>query len=433
MKRTWNLLASLLGLAVVGAVVVSLVLIFRSQGSPPAPQQPSSRATATVLSPLPTPLPTVLTPEPPPSPTSTLPPSPTPLPTLTPAPTWTPVPGAAGAILYRRTDPEGPAIYQLRVDAAGKSVAPTARISGTLGLGGPLFPSPDGKHVAMISPSEGGWAVFMLDVTSGQIAPLLGSFIRGGPNGPGLFYNWHPDSRHVLYRPDWTLDLWLVDSQGGDHQRLSELTVDGAAISPDGRTLAYGYNKTLQLGQIWLANADGSQPRLIVEGGTADVFSWSLNGAYLVYIGEPHTGKGPSTPGSLLWIMDANGQNRRPLSAPFLYGWGFSPVWSPDSQWLAVTGQDAGQSFGCDVQAPPDPETCVFEGTAIYIENIITGEVRRLASGIEPAWSPDSSMIAFASKQSGTSEIWVINADGTGLRQLTNEGKPVRYPVWLQQ
>lgn len=337
------------------------------------------------------------------------------------------MPGAAGAILYRRIDPEGPAIYQLRVDAAGKSVAPTARISGTLGLGGPLFPSPDGKHVAMISLSEGGWAVFMLDVTSGQIAPLLGSFIRGGPNGPGLFYNWHSDSRHVLYRPDWTLDLWLVDSQGGDHQRLSELAVDGAAISPDGRTLAYGYNKTPHLGQIWLANADGSQPRLIVEDGTADVFSWSPNGAYLVYIGEP----GTTSP---LWIMDPNGQNRRPLSAPFLYGWGFSPVWSPDGQWLAITGPDTGRAFGCGQKEPqPDPEICVFEGTAIYIENIITGEVRRLASGIEPAWSPDGSMIAFASAQSGTPEIWVINADGTGLHQLTNAGMPTRYPIWLRQ
>lgn len=55
----------------------------------------------------------------------------------------------------------------------------------------------------------------------------------------------------------------------------------------------------------------------------------------------------------------------------------------------------------------------------------------------EPTWSPDGSRIAFAAKDPDDStasdlEIWVINADGTGLTQLTNTANGVRDtdPAW---
>ena len=55
----------------------------------------------------------------------------------------------------------------------------------------------------------------------------------------------------------------------------------------------------------------------------------------------------------------------------------------------------------------------------------------------EPTWSPDGSRIAFVNNSSGTDttsdpEIWVINADGSGLTQLTNTAQGVedRQPSW---
>jgi Tol biopolymer transport system component len=55
----------------------------------------------------------------------------------------------------------------------------------------------------------------------------------------------------------------------------------------------------------------------------------------------------------------------------------------------------------------------------------------------EPTWSPDGSRIAFAGKDPNNNtatdlEIWVINADGTGLTQLTNTSNDVRDtdPAW---
>jgi TolB protein len=70
--------------------------------------------------------------------------------------------------------------------------------------------------------------------------------------------------------------------------------------------------------------------------------------------------------------------------------------------------------------------------------DVVTGEERYLVPGrmegnIDPAWSPDGSMIVFASNRSGSEEIWVINANGTGLHQLTSDGKLHRFPVWGSQ
>src|SRR6185503_14030408 len=46
-------------------------------------------------------------------------------------------------------------------------------------------------------------------------------------------------------------------------------------------------------------------------------------------------------------------------------------------------------------------------------------------------WSPDGKRIAFYSTRSGSFEIWLINADGTGLRRLTEMGNDKAFnPVW---
>lgn len=49
---------------------------------------------------------------------------------------------------------------------------------------------------------------------------------------------------------------------------------------------------------------------------------------------------------------------------------------------------------------------------------------------LQPAWSPDRSQIAFASRRGGTWDIWIVNADGSGLRNVTNDAAIDSYPAW---
>ena len=44
--------------------------------------------------------------------------------------------------------------------------------------------------------------------------------------------------------------------------------------------------------------------------------------------------------------------------------------------------------------------------------------------------SPDKTRVAFVSSTNGTSDVWVQNVDGSGLRQLTNDPAADAWPVW---
>ncbi|MCH7836091.1 MAG: PD40 domain-containing protein, partial [Chloroflexi bacterium] len=52
------------------------------------------------------------------------------------------------------------------------------------------------------------------------------------------------------------------------------------------------------------------------------------------------------------------------------------------------------------------------------------------ALDLGPAWSPDGSRIAFTSDRDGNIEIYVMNADGSGLTRLTDDPAGDRRPAW---
>ncbi len=73
----------------------------------------------------------------------------------------------------------------------------------------------------------------------------------------------------------------------------------------------------------------------------------------------------------------------------------------------------------------------------IYLLNLDNGVLDQLtgSSGAErgPAWSPDGTMIAFygAASEEGNYDIFVVNSDKTGIRNLTNSPQADdRYPTW---
>jgi Tol biopolymer transport system component len=53
-----------------------------------------------------------------------------------------------------------------------------------------------------------------------------------------------------------------------------------------------------------------------------------------------------------------------------------------------------------------------------------------LFSAIEPAWSLDGRLIAFASRRDGRSHIYVMRADGTSVRRLTDAASDDHSPTW---
>jgi TolB protein len=56
-----------------------------------------------------------------------------------------------------------------------------------------------------------------------------------------------------------------------------------------------------------------------------------------------------------------------------------------------------------------------------------------IQGNFDPTWSPDGKQIAFVSIRSGAPELWMVNVDGSNLRQLTSAGQTVRFPFWSRQ
>jgi hypothetical protein len=85
---------------------------------------------------------------------------------------------------------------------------------------------------------------------------------------------------------------------------------------------------------------------------------------------------------------------------------------------------DEGTWMSLDVS--PDGQSVLFDLVGdLYVVPIGGGEARRITSGIAwdcmPRFSPDGRQIAFISDRSGSDNLWVMNIDGTGLRQVTKE------------
>ncbi len=95
---------------------------------------------------------------------------------------------------------------------------------------------------------------------------------------------------------------------------------------------------------------------------------------------------------------------------------------------------DEGTWMSLDVS--PDGRQIAFDLLGdIYVMPITGGEARLLLGGgayeTQPRFSPDGRRIAFTSDRDGSDNLWTMNADGTGLRQITREKeRQVNSPVW---
>lgn len=107
-------------------------------------------------------------------------------------------------------------------------------------------------------------------------------------------------------------------------------------------------------------------------------------------------------------VFDANYETFRYISS--------TSSWSPDSKYLTFAARAKG---GDDL--------VIFDPKRRKAVRRIRVDLSGLAS---PVFSPDGKQLAFTGMEGGISDLYVINADGTGLRQLTRDKYAQLMPAW---
>lgn len=130
-------------------------------------------------------------------------------------------------------------------------------------------------------------------------------------------------------------------------------------------------------------------------------------------------GRPMSDPGTAkeLFISDYDGANVRQVTVSRSLVAG--PAWSPDGTALAYTWWPPG--------AAPTVVVNTLDGRPVRRLVPPEGDVHNTL----PAYSPDGTKIAFGSTRSGNWDIWVANADGSGLKNLTATSRRTdNAPTW---
>lgn len=324
----------------------------------------------------------------------------------------------------------------------------------------PAF-SPDGDRLAFRSEREGG-GIFIMGAT-GESARRVTDF--------GYHPAWSPDGQKLALATQHVTDptlrftaseLWVVTIASGERRLVSREDAAQPVWSPSGRHIAYwGRAGTTTAGDIWTVPSDGGTPvRVTADPSIEWNPVWSPDGRYLYFssnrggsmnlwriaideasgkpIGQPQpvtTGAGANSQHAsisadgrrIAYIARVDSQN--------VQGIAFDPV--------AGTIQGAATSItrGSRAFAQPHPSRngrrIAFNSSGgqedIFVANADGTGLQQLTDdkNIDRAarWSPDSERVAFYSDRSGAYEIWTIRRDSSDRQQLT-KSPGAHYPVW---
>jgi Tol biopolymer transport system component len=339
----------------------------------------------------------------------------------------------------------------------------------TFSSGFDAFPaiSPDGKSVAYSSDQNGNFEIYIKQLTADGAELQLTS--DGQQN---THPTWSPDGQKIAYYSRDRGGIWVVSAIGGNAKQLTEF---GAKPnwSKDGTQIAFQSGvggemivpQALAPSTIWVVPASGGTPRQVSqpgkpEGGHSSP-SWSPDGKHIVFQSSDYIFQS-------LWVVAVDSGEVKQITAG-----GQQPLYSNDGQYVYfVSNAHRGGLLRLQVSATGDavgqPEMVVGPSPGIGLGNpTISADGRRIVytalRTLSNLWSvpissesgdptgppaqfsrdtsqrnnlaqfsPDGKKIAITRWRIGSSaDIWVADADGKNLVQVTNNPATDSQPSWL--
>jgi len=283
----------------------------------------------------------------------------------------------------------------------------TASVAGAVGVG-IIWPS---QNLVFRSDrhnlGDAHYQLFLMDLRLGLIHQITDRPFSAHHNP-----TWSPDGQRLAFQSaeGWfgSGDVYMLD--------FPELTITHIADSnaweaspvwsPDGAQLAYTSDDDILIHDL----ATDEIVQTFTPLDHSNYLDWSPDGRSLVFVDSTRLQLIDVATGDISFLVDAG-------QAVLL-----SPAFSPDSQQVAF-----GAAFA-------------YEGTGPLAYNVVAvdvndGALRRITdrprNTLSPSWSPDGKHIAFWTVDPrGQYDLYIMTADGTITRRLTDHPADDRIPQW---
>ena len=278
------------------------------------------------------------------------------------------------------------------------------------------------------------------------------------PARPQIFYPARPAVPVISYKettdvagiaePASTVELFRDGNSEGKITSLKKDILNSfpldpsiytASLSPDGMTLAYVYNSSL-----WLKDLETEETTLIIQKSASPL--WAPDGRKLAYIvydtnNYPHIG-----------IYDVETGTGEPLTDDVNKS-EYSPSWASDGTIIAFRSNTGGLWDAwikdletgsliqvtnglslSDMKLSPDGKKLAYfksqELSVLDLSNNTTEQVDIKTDGHSFDWSPDSRKLAFISRRTGNSNLFVLDTNTHDQLQITDSTEYKFGPVW---
>jgi Tol biopolymer transport system component len=239
------------------------------------------------------------------------------------------------------------------------------------------------------------------------------------PAAGNWFPEWSPDGSELLFSTDadaFEEEIYLLKSDGAYVRLTDNLVTDTHAVwSPDGSEIAFVSDAAGNM-DVYLMELESGEISQLTEYEGLDWFpSWSPDGRQIVF---------ESDRDGNYELYKINRDGSALVRLTYNDATDTSPAWSPDGDKIAFNSTRSG----------------IFQ---IYTLNLASGEIVQLTDGLwasrHPAWSPHGLFIAYDStiaisfgteETDETSNIYVMKADGSDQRQVTDDPAHESYPTW---
>jgi Tol biopolymer transport system component len=339
----------------------------------------------------------------------------------------------------------------------------TTQITFSPGLDGFPSLSPDAKSVVYSSNQNGSFEIYVKQLTPGG-----GELQLTNDGQQNLQPSWSSDGQRIAYISKNRGGIWIVSALGGAPKQLTE--VGARPIwSPDGSMIAYQSGemgevfgaRTLPPSTIWIIPSQGGAAKQITKGGNPvgghGSPSWSPDGKRIVFDAADFIS-------SSIWSIAIEGGNPTKTASR-----GSAPIYAPDGlhvYFLGTSGlsrikvSPSGEPMGDAVSVlPPGSGTALANASisadgqkvvynAIRISsNLWTVPLDSVSGDAKPPapftsdtsqrnnlgrFSPDGRKVTLTRWRPGTSaDIWLADADGKNLTQLTNNPATDSQPNWF--